>query len=139
MNSPADYARALLSRARDDGYVLERLAGDANAPAWVLGFHAQQAVEKALKAVLFLRQVEFPRTHNLSVLLELLRRQNLPLPPDGEELARLIPFGVALRYENAIGDDEAALDREWASQAVAGTLGWAEGMLSGGSGPATKD
>ena len=52
MNSSADYARALIARAQDHRYVLERLAGDANAPAWVLGFHAQQAVEKLLKAVL---------------------------------------------------------------------------------------
>ena len=90
MNSPVDHARALLARAQDDRYVLDRLAGDANAPAWVLGFHAQQAVEKGLKAILSLRGVEFPRTHNLSMLLELLRRAGAALPPDGEELAPLI-------------------------------------------------
>ena len=52
MNSSAEYAVALLRRAVGDQYVVERLAADAQAPAWVLGFHAQQAVEKALKAVL---------------------------------------------------------------------------------------
>ena len=31
MNSPVDHARALLARAQDDRYVLDRLAGDANA------------------------------------------------------------------------------------------------------------
>jgi HEPN domain-containing protein len=28
-------------------------------------FHAQQTIEKSLKAILFLRQVEFRRTHDL--------------------------------------------------------------------------
>ena len=32
--------------------MLRRLAQDPNSPTWGLGFHAQQAVEKALKAVL---------------------------------------------------------------------------------------
>jgi HEPN domain-containing protein len=34
-------------------------------------FHAQQAVEKALKAVLLARQVDFPLTHDLEVLLDI--------------------------------------------------------------------
>ncbi|MDZ4254594.1 MAG: HEPN domain-containing protein [Sulfuritalea sp.] len=99
MNSPIDYARALLDKARDDGYVLKTLAIDAAAPDWILGFHAQQAVEKALKTVLASQGVEYPRTHNLAMLMELLRRQKLEPPPDGDELGRLTPFGVALRYD----------------------------------------
>ncbi len=31
----------------------------------IICFHAQQAVEKSLKAVLFTHQIEFRRTHNL--------------------------------------------------------------------------
>ena len=135
MNSSADYARALIAKAQDDRYVLERLAGDANAPEWVLGFHAQQAVEKSLKAVLSLRQVEFPRTHNLSMLLELLRRAGVALPPDGDELARLIPFGVALRYEDAAIGEPLSLDRVWAAGAVAKTRVWASEALAGAESP----
>jgi len=133
MTSPAEYAHALLAKAADDRYVLERLATDAQAPAWVLGFHAQQAVEKALKAVLSLYGIEFPRTHNLSMLVELLRRRSLPLPPEGDDLARLIPFGVALRYDNLPDDDlPAALDRDWAVRVVAETLHWAGEALAAG-------
>ena len=36
-------------------------------------FHAQQGVEKSLKAVLFSRQIEFRHTHNLTELAQLLR------------------------------------------------------------------
>jgi HEPN domain-containing protein len=39
-----------------------------------LCFDAQQAAEKSIKAVLVLRQIEFPRTHNVRALLELLDR-----------------------------------------------------------------
>jgi hypothetical protein len=41
-----EHALALLARAKGDLYVLRRLRDDPDAPAWVLGFHAQQAVEK---------------------------------------------------------------------------------------------
>jgi HEPN domain-containing protein len=35
-------------------------------------FHAQQCVEKYIKAVLVLHSIEFPRTHDLEALLHLL-------------------------------------------------------------------
>lgn len=126
MNSPTDYSRALLDKARDDAYVLKTLAADTGAPDWVLGFHSQQAVEKALKAVLARHGVEYPRTHNLAMLLELLRRQGLELPPDGDALGRLTPFGVALRYDDPQDEQGPALDRAWALRVVSQTIDWAD-------------
>ncbi|HYN79279.1 MAG TPA: hypothetical protein VES73_15965, partial [Lamprocystis sp. (in: g-proteobacteria)] len=38
MNLPVEHALALLARARDDLYVVRRLAVDPDAPGWVLGF-----------------------------------------------------------------------------------------------------
>ncbi|HOF89224.1 MAG TPA: HEPN domain-containing protein [Armatimonadota bacterium] len=38
----------------------------------MLLFHAQQAVEKSLKAILVLRQIEFPYTHSLYRLVRLI-------------------------------------------------------------------
>jgi HEPN domain-containing protein len=132
MNSPLELARSLWIRANGDRYILDRLASDSAAPAWVLGFHAQQAVEKTLKAILALNRIEYPRTHNLSMLLELLRRHALPLPPDGNELALLIPFGVALRYDDLPDDESLVLDRAWAVRVVSNTLNWAEVQFSDG-------
>ncbi len=122
MNSSAEFARGLLVKARGDGYVLARLADDESAPQWILGFHAQQAVEKALKAVLALHQLEFPRTHNLSMLLEILRRAGVTPPPEGDALDQLIPFGVALRYGDIADDDALVFDRVWAVYAVETTI-----------------
>ena len=52
MNRSHELAGLLLQRARDDRHVLELLVDDPEAAEWTVGFHAQQAVEKAIKAVL---------------------------------------------------------------------------------------
>jgi len=41
MNLRFENARRLLGKARDDAYILTRLADDPDAPEWPLGFHAQ--------------------------------------------------------------------------------------------------
>lgn len=41
-----------------------------------VGFHAQQAVEKYIKAYLVGRQVEFPKTHDLEKLLAMMHSKN---------------------------------------------------------------
>lgn len=57
-----------------------------------VSFHAQQAAEKAVKALLIHHQVEFDRTHNLEALLRLAE----PVAPGiSEDLANapwLTPF-----------------------------------------------
>jgi len=45
-----------------------------------LGFHTQQAVEKALKAVLAVNGVEFPYSHDLNGLIGLCRRSGVDIP-----------------------------------------------------------
>ncbi len=125
MNSSTDYAAALLGKARDDGYVARCMSADAAAPNWVIGFHAQQAVEKSIKSVLTRHEIEFPRTHNLSMLIELLRLHAITPPPDADDLARLTPFGVTLRYDDTAGEDEPTIQREWAVGVVSRTLDWA--------------
>jgi len=94
MNLQLENARRLLAKAREDAYVLTRLADDATAPETPLGFHAQQAVEKALKAVLAAHGLEYPLTHNLALLLAKLAQHGVDGPPDADELSDLTPFGV---------------------------------------------
>ena len=45
-------------------------------------FHAQQAAEKALKAVLIHRNVDFPFTHDLEELLDTLDETDIALPTE---------------------------------------------------------
>lgn len=129
MNSPLDHARGLLARARDDFFVVRRLAGEADAPGWVLGFHAEQAVEKALKAVLSSAGIAYPRTHNLVMLVELLRQAQQSLPPDAADLGQLVPYGVVLRYEEIPDDEPPRCEPGWFVEVVEQTLSWASACL----------
>jgi len=106
MNRSREHARLLMQRALDDAWILDRLADDPQAPRWGLGFHAQQAVEKTIKAVLTCRSIEYPYTHDLAVLADLLEASGLGCPPDQATWMRLTPFGTAFRYDEALGDDE---------------------------------
>jgi HEPN domain-containing protein len=130
LNSPADLAAALLRKAGEDRFVAERLMEDPGSPAWAIGFHAQQAVEKALKAVLSQHGIEFPRTHNLALLVELLRRAGLEVPPGSVELDQLIPFGVTLRYDD-LGNEGLAMDSKVVRALMQRVLEWAGRSLSG--------
>jgi len=130
MNRSDEYARVLLQKARDDQYVLVRLAADAAAPPWTLGFHAQQAVEKALKAVLSARGVVYPMTHDIQRLLDLSKGAGLAMPPQASQMPLLSPFGAALRYDEVPEiPGGKPFDRQWAMRLVDDALGWADKML----------
>ena len=74
-------ARTLLEKAAGDEATL-RAIGDSNeVPDEAIGLHAQQAVEKALKAVLAVREVRYPFTHDIDRLVELAEAEGLGLPP----------------------------------------------------------
>ena len=126
MNRSRELARILLQKARDDAYIVRQGCEDNRMPGWIFGFHAQQAVEKALKAVLIDKRIQYPHTHNLTTIMVIYRQQSLELPPDAEEMDRLNPYGIMLRYEDQPVDfEEAALDRSWVMACVERTLSWA--------------
>jgi HEPN domain-containing protein len=62
-------AEVLLRKAESDLAAARALAADPDQHDDAIGFHAQQAVEKAVKAVLALSEVETPRTHDLTFLV----------------------------------------------------------------------
>ncbi len=70
--SDPDYARVLLSMAEKDLGALRGMVDSAVFADEVFGFHAQQAVEKSIKAWLSLLGVDFPKIHDLERLLAIL-------------------------------------------------------------------
>ncbi len=72
-----------------------------------LCFHAQQAVEKSIKAVLIYHNVEFRKSHALDYLFSLLP-QEVPLPCRAKEAVGLTNYAVMLRYPGDYEDVEAA-------------------------------
>ncbi len=66
-------------------------------PTDTVCFHVQQCVEKYLKALLVLNGIEFPRTHLISVLVELVPVQVRPALTQDEQ-DRLTEYAVTTRY-----------------------------------------
>jgi len=93
-----DYVDKWLFRADEDLAVIDRLIqADPQAYASTICFHAQQAVEKYLKALLASKGVDFPRTHDVDFLLTECRKVS-PGPFDQIDLKSLTDFGVSIRY-----------------------------------------
>lgn len=67
-----------------------------------VAFHCQQAVEKYLKALLVLYSVEFPRTHDLPFLLELLSRKRKVETIQFDKSIVLNNFAIDIRYPEKI-------------------------------------
>jgi HEPN domain-containing protein len=91
-------ARSWLAKAQGDMAVARILieGGEPHLDAGV--YHCQQAAEKALKALLTLDEIPFPKSHNLRSLLDL----TLPQHPELSGLAKacilLTPYATEFRY-----------------------------------------
>jgi HEPN domain-containing protein len=101
MSDQADLARGWLAKADSDLFNARTIAGTSG-PYDTSCFHAQQAIEKSLKAFLAFHGQAIPRTHDLEVL-ELLCRAIGAMPAlDVLDLAAISDFAVQLRYDFAI-------------------------------------
>ncbi len=65
-------------------------------------FHSQQAAEKYLKAYLTRRQVEFPKTHSIREILNLVKTVDEELAMELLSATALTPYGVEVRYPGDI-------------------------------------
>jgi HEPN domain-containing protein len=121
-----DLARRLLRRADDDATLVRHVVDEAGIADAIVGFHAQQAVEKSIKAVLASREIEYGKTHQLHYLIRLLEEHGIDAPSAVLDAVELNPWAVEFRYEE---DDEPPLDRpatlafveeirRWAGEAV---------------------
>ncbi len=124
-----ELAELLLRKARQDEFTLEKLIPDPASPDEVIGFHAQQAVEKMLKAVLALASIQYRRTHDLVELLDLLRESNISFPAQLDEVRHLTPFAAAFRYGELPEQPQRPFNRSWALDCVRKVRTWVESVL----------
>ncbi len=98
MKDPCEHALGLLNKARHD-LVAARATITTGQAFDMVCFHAQQAAEKSLRALLALHAVEYPWQSDLEALLEFTK----PLVPGieiwYEQIVLLTPFAVEARYE----------------------------------------
>jgi hypothetical protein len=94
-NVPYTQAQVLLIKAAED----EKALQVSEIPESILGFHAQQAVEKLIKALLSELSVPFELTHNLGRLQTALEAAGERLPATPVSLSELNDFAVAYRYD----------------------------------------
>jgi len=110
----------LLHKAEQDEAAMSRLLPDADLDDEIIGFHAQQAVEKSLKAWLSHLGIDYPKVHSLETLLELLNAQGHALPPLLDNVSQLTPFATVFRYEDL--PLSSSFDRADALRLVRGVL-----------------
>jgi HEPN domain-containing protein len=119
-----EYAGTLLRLAESDLHACRVLADASDVADGAVGFHAQQAVEKALKTAIVLTEAELPRTHDLERLSEQ-AAERAPLPDELAGVDWLTPWAVALRYD----EPATALDRAAAVAAAESACRWAKALL----------
>lgn len=91
-------AREWVTKAENDlKTAVHTLALGEECPTDVVCFHAQQCVEKYLKAVLVLEGIDFPKIHDIGELVALLP-QAVNLDTTVEEQRRLTEYATVTRY-----------------------------------------
>ena len=93
--------RQRIANARRELGVLKVLV-KANSAQEAIGFHAQQALENALKGWISALDADYGNTHDLAKLAAVVRQHpNEDHTPAGEKLAWLSEYAVRYRYSDA--------------------------------------
>jgi HEPN domain-containing protein len=92
--------REWLKAACDDLAVIDRIIPDENL-SHIVAFHAQQAVEKLLKAIIEEREIEIPKIHKLKTLFSI---ADINLSQEDNEIVQLLDsLYIEARYPGELG------------------------------------
>jgi HEPN domain-containing protein len=108
-------ARQWFAKAEEDLVAARHLVklADEECPFTAVVFHAQQCVEKCLKAILTARGIDFPKIHDIGELVEMLPSDERP-PLSVLMQEKLTDYATVSRYPG----DDAPLGRVEAAEAV---------------------
>jgi len=93
-----EFTQRWLQKAEGDYSTSEHLLPAGKEHLEAVTFHSQQASEKYLKAFLVWHQIEFPKTHDINLLLTLASGREPELAKSLADAAILTPYGVEYRY-----------------------------------------
>jgi len=94
-----------------------------------LCFHAQQAVEKSLKALLIHLKIPFPYVHNLAELVSRIEKAGQFIPSFVCESIRLTDYAVEARYPG-VGEIVTEEEWQWALKLAREVVLWVEPLIS---------
>ncbi|MBI4666321.1 MAG: HEPN domain-containing protein [Nitrospinae bacterium] len=94
-----DHARRLIALALLDFQAMTNMLEPSMFSDSIFGFHAQQAVEKTLKAWMCLNNQAYQGKHDLRLLLAQLEKYGASSIERFKDLADLTDFAVEYRYE----------------------------------------
>jgi HEPN domain-containing protein len=134
MATNGDLARRLLAAAENDELMAKSVLSVPGVTDAGLGMLCQQAVEKAIKAVLSAEATEFPFIHDLEQLRNFAKESGIELPAALDGIKALTPFARDERYgaETPIG-----LDRDQALRWATAAIAWARDIVEQPDTPGT--
>jgi HEPN domain-containing protein len=96
-------------------------------------YDCQQCVEKALKALLVFKKIEFEWTHNIGVLIKTLEGKGIVVPDIIKKSASLSVYAVRTRYP---GEEEPVTKKEFleARNLAEMVFKWVKDKLKSGAG-----
>lgn len=121
-----DFAMLLLRKAGEDRAAVRALLDDESISDDVIGFHAQQAIEKAMKAVLVVHGVAFRRAHDLNYLLQVAEEGSVEVPDDVAATRWLSPWAAEFRYDE---HEIVGFSRDESLQGAERAIEWARAVL----------
>jgi len=129
---PPDDPREWLNRARSN---LAKANTSPETPEIYLEdlcFDAQQAAEKAIKAVLLYLNVRFPYVHDLARLLTLVEQTGQSIPESAQQARGLSDYAVGTRYPG-LAEPVTWDDYDEAVAIAEIVVRWAEGIIEQGT------
>ncbi len=101
--------REWVSKAEGDFYSAQRELRAIKNPNYDAAcFHAQQCIEKYLKALLIEAEIQFSKTHDLTYLVNLLSQAEPLLAAYKDQFRMLNDYAVEYRYPGETADKETA-------------------------------
>ena len=125
MNRPCEEAAKFPRLARRDLVSYRILRDSGEADLFSALFHAQQCVEKCLKAILAYQDQFIPKIHDLLGLAELVEKFSV-IPISEDALTNLTPYAATMRYDEL---EYVAINYESSTRIVETVFNWAKTIV----------
>jgi HEPN domain-containing protein len=102
MDSKDELVKNWLIKSQHDLLAAQKLSDEPEIYADVAIYHCQQSAEKALKGFLILHDQNFPRTHDVRLLLQLAIVIHPTLQQHQEASELLTPYATEFRYPSDV-------------------------------------